>query len=446
MRPTPRTSRRDVLRFGATAAILPAFPTIVPARVFRAGSPSDTLRIALIGCGRRGRQDIFPLLDRGLEAGTPARVVAVCDVDRGRAAIAKADLEKRYAEKLEGAPANTIDVYTDHLELLAREDIDAVVIATPDHWHALGAIAAARAGKHIYLEKPMTYSIAEGRALVRAVRESGVVLQVGSQQRSHPSFRRAAELVRNEVIGELQKVEVYLPPDSGEAAPVPGPVPEGLDYDAWCGPTMPVEYAELGVHPQSGFGRPGWLQRQRYCFGMITGWGSHMNDAAQWGHGGDHDSGPVRYEATAEFPERGLFNVHTNFRAECAWADGVPLIQETGPQAGVRFTGPKGSIWVQRYKVTSEPTGLVESVLPDDAVRLYESGDHYRNWLECVRTGAEPICPVEVGHRSNTVCIATHIAMRLGRPLDFDPVTERFVGDLEANALLDYPHRQGWQL
>jgi hypothetical protein len=179
---------------------------------------------------------------------------------------------------------------------------------------------------------------------------------------------------------------------------------------------------------------------------MITGWGSHMNDIAQWGHGGDHDSGPVRYEATAEFPERGLFDVHTSFRAECAWSDGVQLIQQTGSPAGVRFTGAKGSIWVERFKATSEPAGLLETVLPDDAERLYVSDDHYRNWLECARTGAEPICPVEVGHRSNTVCIATHIAMRLGRPLDFDPVTERFVDDLEANAMLDYPHRAPWTL
>ena len=443
MHPTPRPSRRDVLRFGAAAAILPTF---VPARLLRQGSPSDTLRVAAIGVGRMGRGDIFSILDRGLDASLAARVVAVCDVDSKRAARAQTDIVKRYADRQPDAKPAKVDVYGDFRELLERDDIDAVTVSTPDHQHAICAAAAARAGKHVYLQKPMTYTIAEGRALVKAVRESGVVLQVGSQQRSAANFRKGCELVRNGALGELKRVHVYLPPDHGEADATPGEVPAHLDYDAWCGGTEPVPYAELGVHPDEGFSRPGWLQRRRYCLGMITGWGAHMNDIAQWGHGGDYDSGPVRFEATAEYPERGLFNVHTNYRAECAWADGVQLIQETGAQAGVRFEGEKGSIWVQRGGITADPAELLDTELGPDAERLYVSGDHYRNFLECARTGNEPIAPVEVGHRSNTVCIATDIAMQLGRPLTWDPVTERFEDDDEANTMLDYPHRKGWEL
>lgn len=229
-------------------------------------------------------------------------------------------------------------------------------------------------------------------------------------------------------------------------------MPAGFDFDTWLGPTAKVPYATDGVHPRSkpdgkpDFSRPGWLQVRRYCLGMITGWGSHMNDIAQWGHGGDADSGPVELSATAEFPQRGLFDVHTTFRAEGRYADGVELVQETGNPAGVRFTGERGSIWVQRGKITADPAEILQERLGDGDTRLYESQNHYRNWLDCVRSGDEPICPVEVGHRSNTVCLITDIAMRLGRKLRWDPAAERFVGDDAANALLDYEHRAPWTL
>lgn len=438
----PQPTRRDVLRYSAAAVFL---PTLISKTLLGQASPSNTLRVAAIGVGRMGRGDIFSILDRGLDDSVAARVVAVCDVDSNRADRAKADIQKRYAERLpNGAKAN-IDTYSNFRELLERDDIDAVTISTPDHQHAICAALAARAGKHVYLQKPMTYSIAEGRALVTAVRESGVVLQVGSQQRSNDRFRKACELVRNGALGGLKRVHVFLPPDHGQAATATGEAPKNLDYNAWSGGTEPVPYAELGVHPQEGFSRPGWLQRRRYCLGMITGWGAHMNDIAQWGHGGDVDSGPVRFEATAEYPKRGLFNVHTTFRAECSWADGVKLIQETG-DAGVRFEGERGSIWVSRSTISADPAELLDTELGEDAERLYVSRDHYRNFLECARSGEEPIAPVEVGHRSNTVCIATDIAMQLGRPLTWDPKTELFTDDDEANSRLDYKHRKGWEL
>ena len=448
MRSTSRLTRRGFLGAGAAAAAVPLF---APSRLFGPASPGNALRIGCIGVGRMGTGDLKAAMTCGLDDAVNARIVAVCDLDRTRAVAARELVLSTYAKKLAG-PAPEVGVYRDYRELLAREDVDAVTISTPDHWHALCAIAAANAKKGIYLQKPMTYSHAEGQQLVAAVRRNGVVLQVGSQQRSDARFRRACELVRNGRLGKLQKIEVYLPPDQGTGDPKQTPPPAGFDFDAWLGPTEAVPYAEQGVHPRSAddgkpnFSRPGWLQIRRYCLGMITGWGSHMNDIAQWGHGGDVDGGPVSIEANAEFPDRGLFDVHTTFQATLRYADGVELLQQTGDPAGVRFVGERGSIWVQRGKLTADPAAILDEPLGDGALRLYASDDHCRDWLAAVRSGKDPICPVEVGHRSNTVCILTHIAMRLGRKLQWDPRAERFVGDDAANAMLDYPHRAPWTL
>lgn len=449
-KPSSRSvSRRRFLQGAAAAA---AFPLVLP-RLGAPQRPGDALRIGCIGVGRMGTGDMTAVLRQGLQDAVNARIVAVCDLDQTRAVAARQTALQAYQKALpQGAAAPDIAVYRDYRELLARDDIDAVTISTPDHWHALCAIAAARAGKAIYLQKPLTYSIAEGQALVAAVREHGVVLQVGSQQRSDARFRQACELVRNGRLGRLQRIHVFLPPDHGSGDPQQTPVPAGFDHDTWLGPTAAVPYAEAGVHPRSAadgkpdFSRPGWLQIRRYCLGMITGWGSHMNDIAQWGHGGDADGGPVAIAATAEFPQRGLFDVHTKFRAEGRYADGVELVQETGNPAGVRFVGERGWIFVQRGKLEAEPAALLQEPLGDGELRLPVSPDHYRNWLDCVRSGTDPICPVEVGHRSNTVCVITHIAMQLGRKLTWDPRAERFVGDDAANALLDYEHRAPWTL
>jgi len=212
------------------------------------------------------------------------------------------------------------------------------------------------------------------------------------------------------------------------------------------GPTFEKEYNELGVHPQKGFGRPGWLQRETYTRGMITGWGSHMNDIAQWARGTDVDSGITEISAKADFPDRGLFNVHTNYASKGKWADGVPLVQRTDPQAGVTFIGSEGWLFVARGRIESGPSSITKEVIRDDEIKLYVSNDHYRNFLECVRSRKEPICPVEVGHRSNSLCVITDIAMKLDRKLKWDPVKEIFPGDDEANAMLSRPRRGPWQL
>jgi predicted dehydrogenase len=289
----------------------------------------------------------------------------------------------------------------------------------------------------------MTYTIEEGKRVVEAVRRNKIILQVGSQQRSSTYFRMACELTRNQRIGKLHTIHVWLPPDVGTGDPQVMPVPKNLDYDFWQGPAKEAPFSEDRVHPQRDYSRPGWLQIEGYCRGMITGWGSHMNDTAQWGNGTD-DTGPVEIAARAEFPDRGLFDVHTTYRADGVYANGVRLIQETGEPAGVRFEGDQGFIFVQRGKIEASDREILKQEIGDDEIKLYISNNHMRNFLECMRSRQEPITPVEIGHRSNSICVITHIAMKLNRKLMWDPQAERFVGDDEANRWLDYPHREPW--
>lgn len=434
-------SRRTFLMGALATATAPAFFSLSAAR--GASGPNETIRLGCIGVGRQGQTDMQEAIYRGLQAN--ARVVAVCDVDSKRAAQAKELVQSIYAkEAAEAGPYSGCDSYEDFRELLERKDIDGVLIVTPDHWHAAIAIAAAKAGKDIYLEKPMTYSVREGQELVRAVRDHDRILQVGSQQRSTIYFRKGCELVRNGRIGNLHTIRVGLPPDSGIGEPGSTTLPESLNYNMWMGPTEEAPYAEGRVHPQESLGRPGWLQIERYCKGMITGWGAHMNDIAQWGNGSD-DTGIVEIEATAEFPERGLFDVHTSFKAEGKYADGVKLYQETGP-AGVRFEGDEGWIWVSRNELKASDPKLLKEKIGPDGVKLYESNSHMRNWLDCMRSRKDPVAPVEVGHRSNSICLITHIAMKTDGKLQWDPKAEKFTNNEIANKMLDYKHRAPWTL
>lgn len=413
-------------------------PSIFSTMQARAAGPNDTILLGCIGVGRQGRTDMQEAIHQGMDANV--RVVAVCDIDSKRLNQAKELVEKIYAEaKDKGVSFPGCTAYADYRELLKRDDLDGVIIVTPDHWHAIPAIAAARAGKDIYLEKPMTYSINEGQQLVRAVRDNKRILQVGSQQRSAIYFRMACELALNGRVGTVHTIKVTLPADSGIGNGELVPPPENLDYNTWMGPTEEVPYAVDRTHPQADFSRPGWLQIERYCRGMITGWGAHMNDIAQWGNGTE-DTGLTEIEASGEFPERGLFDVHTSYKAEGKFTNGVKLLQETGA-ADVRFIGDKGWVAVSRSKLlASDPALLKEKIGPDE-IHLYKSTNHMKNFFDCMRSRKEPIAPVEVGHRSNTICLITHISMKLGRKLYWDPKTERFKEDDEANTMLDYTHR-----
>jgi predicted dehydrogenase len=446
-------------RFLATAgqgvvasSVVAGFPAIVPASVFGAASPGNRINVGAIGTGRISRGHDMP----GIWQHEIARIVAVCDLDSRRVEDARTLVNGHYA-KATGKPYDGVTAYADYRDLLANKDVDAVVISTPDHWHCLIAIEAAEAGKDIYLQKPTSLTIAEGRALSDVVRRTGRIFQIGSQQRSTVQFRYAAELVRNGRIGQLKTVEVGLPGDpSGEDEPEM-PVPKNLDYDRWLGSTPVVYYTEKRVHPQVGYDRPGWLRCEQFGAGMITGWGAHHIDSAHWAMDTEL-TGPVEVWGTAEFPKKGLWDVHGSFRTEAVYANGVRMIVSGDFPNGIKFIGTGGWIFVSRgnERVTaSDPVaklkdssalaasdpGIITSVIGPGEVHLPESSQHHGNWLEGVKARRQPIAPVEVAHRSCSACLLHHAAMKLKRKLYWDPAKERFKDDDEANALLSRPQR-----
>jgi predicted dehydrogenase len=440
---TSSITRRQFLEHtlaGAGTVILA--PAIVPSSVLGADSPSERITVGCIGVGRMGLDDLKEVL--GFKQ---VQVVAVCDVDSRRAKHAQQLVEKQYGSQAVPGGYKGCAVYRDFRELVARGDIDAVMIVTPDHWHAIPAIEAAKAGKDIFLQKPLTLTMAEGRVLSDTVRRYGRVFQVGSQQRSDTQFRFACELVRNGRIGRLHTVKVGFGTDPGTTVQPAMPVPEWLDYDMWLGPAPWAPYTEQRVHPREGYDRPGWLRVRDYGAGMITGWGSHHNDIAQWGMGTEL-TGPVQIEAQAEFPKDGLWDVHGDFRIEYTYANGVKVIcaDEKKNKSGVVFEGSDGWVHVTRGRLDAEPKSLLTSTIGPDEIHLYKSNNHKANFFECVRSRAETIAPVEVAHRSCTMCLLGDIAMTLGRKLKWDPDKERFTNDDEANRMLSNPMRSPWHL
>ena len=436
----------------AASSVLLGFPAIVPATVFGQTAPSNRINVGAIGTGRISRAHDLP----GIWQYDTARIVAVCDLDSRRMAEARALVNGHYSE-VTGKPYDGVTGYRNYRELLANPDIDAVVISTPDHWHGLIAIDAAEAGKDIYLQKPASLTIAEGRAVSNAVHRMGRIFQIGSQQRSSVQFRVAAELVLNGRIGQLQTVEVGLPGDpSGNDEP-PMPVPENLDYEMWLGSTPYVYYTEEGVHPQRGYGRPGWLRREQFGAGMITGWGAHHVDSAHWGMGTEY-TGPIEISGTAEFPKSGLWDVHGPFRTEGRYANGVTMVISGDFPNGVKFISSEGWIFVSRGNeavTASDPVAAMEQSqalsASDPAILRAEIGpheihlpvsqEHHGDWLEAIRARRQPIAPVEVAHRSCSACLLHHMAMKVDRPLHWDPIRERFRNDDEANAMLSRPQR-----
>jgi len=450
-------SRRKALSMAArgsfaSSVVAAGFPAIVPASVFGAGAPSNRINVGAIGTGRISRGHDMP----GIWKYDQARIVAVCDLDSRRMEDAKA-LVNGYYSKKSGKPYDGVTGFLDYKQLLASKDVDAVVISTPDHWHALIAITAVEAGKDVYLQKPASLTIAEGRALSNAVHRTGRIFQIGSQQRSAPQFRYAAELVRNGRIGRLKTVYVGLPGDPAGDEQPEMPTPKNLNYETWLGSTPWVYYTEQRVHPQDGYGRPGWLRCEQFGAGMITGWGAHHIDSAHWAMGTEY-TGPVEISGTAEFPKHGLWDVHGPFRTEGVYADGVRMIVSGEFPNGIKFEGSEGWIFVSRGNetvTTSDPVaklkdaqalaasdpGIITSLIGPDEIHLYESKDQHGNWLDCVRSRQQPIAPVEVAHRSCSACLLHHIAMKTGRKLSWDPARERFRNDDEANAMLSRPQR-----
>ena len=450
--------RRNFLKTAGLAGAALGFPTIIPSRVLGADAPSNKIHVVQIGCGRIARGMDIP----GVLRHDATRMVAVCDIDSLRLADGKDMVQSHYRKNGVDLEVGT---YEDYREAFQHPDIDAVSISTPDHWHAEPIIAAALMKKDIYVQKPLTMTVEEGRAVSDIVRKNQCMFQIGSQQRSGGQFRIACEMVRNGRIGKLHTVKVGLPSDPSGGSIKEIPVPPNLNFDKWLGCTPVVPYTADRVHHQAGsvkerYGpRPGWLRIESYCLGMITGWGSHHVDIGHWGMDTEL-TGPVAVDGKAEFPKSGLWNVHGPYHIEMSYANGVTMVIDHQFPNGIRFEGSDGWIFVTRgaERVTSSdpvPAGnaakalqasnmdIFRTPLGENDIRLHESpnGDHHLDWITSMQTRKPAVTNAEQAHRSTSACILGWIAMKLGRKLKWDPVNERFDGDEAANALLSRPER-----
>ena len=458
------SSRRAFLKAAAATLGSAAWaPRVLPSSVFGATAPSNRIHVGIIGNGNQSTIDLPAFLGQD-----DAQVLAVCDVNTGSFGYktpqqflgrkpAQEKVEAHYAAQRASGAFKGCAAYNDFRDVLARADIDAVAVIVPDHWHALMVVAAAKAGKDIYCEKPLSLTVRHGQAMVKAVRENRRILQTGSHYRSSPANRYACELVRNGRIGQIKRIIAQVA-EINAVDPGPGwqptPVPEGFDYAMWLGPAPQVPY-----HKDRCFYR--FRFNLDYSGGQVTNFGAHSIDVAQWGMGTDR-TGPIQLEDLgSEWPPAGgLYNTATKTSFRARYANGVELLCRTDtPGFGTRFEGTEG--WVEYgYKgVQTFPESLRTSKIGPDEIHLPVSNpsrteessknhipDHVRNFLDAVKTRQDPIEPVEVGHRTATLCHLGNIAMRLKRKLRWDPAQEQFPNDAEANTMLSRPMRKPWEL
>ncbi len=429
-------SRRSFLQC-ATAALTAAFaaPTIIPSTALGGGAvaPSNRITVGFIGTGRQCVYANIP----GFLAEPDAQAVAVCDVDAWRLARAARQIEEFYAKRQPTGRFQGCAAFRDWRELLARRDIDAVMISTPDHWHVPMAIAALRASKDVACEKPLTRSIAEGRLLCNVVKQTGRVFRTDSEFRSNRTMHRAAQLVRNGRIGTLQRILTITPKDPTLAAQPEMPVPEELDYEMWQGPAPRRPYTEKRVHPRyDAQGRPGWLCVSDYADGMLANWGAHLNDIALWGADLDH-TGPVTIAGSGTFPPKGnLWDVISEFDVTFAYANGITLRCRTETPL-IRWEGTEG--WIQvRYpnEIEAEPESILNWTPGPSHTHLTFKNSEKRDFLDAVKSRGPVQYDCEAGHRNNSLAHLSLVAITVGRKLEWDPTAERFVKDDEANGLL----------
>lgn len=446
--------RRRFLQQSATLAGTALLPAVVPVRLLRGGetSPVNQVRLGCVGLGIQGTGNMRTFL------GHPeVCVTAVCDVHAGQLAKGKGVVDAFYSN-------TACRAFRDFRELVASPDVDAVQITTPDHWHPLIALEALRHGKHLYYEKPMGWSFRAAQAVRRAVRERKVVFQFGTQQRSGGNFRLACELVRNRRIGELRTILVGVPGSVPCPLPPDEPVPPELDYELWLGPAPLKPYSFERVRPYTS--RPGepwtrnystWYHISDYCLGFIGNWGIHHLDIAQWGHGTE-DTGPVAVEGRGTFPDAGLADCALTWQVENRFADGVTLVhmddetsqrhplQKNGHGHGILFLGTEGWVHVDRSGIETHPASLRDFKPGDRDVRLLRSYNHHGNFIDAIKGRSQPAAPIDASVRSDTLCWLDQVAIKLARPLRWDPVKEDFVGDAEASAMLDRPMRAPWRI
>jgi predicted dehydrogenase len=429
-------SRRAFLKGAAAAAAVPAF---VPARVLGAEGtvpPSERITMGLIGIGGQGGYHLGCLT--GFQE---VQIEALCDVDAGHLKSAVERVDSAYAEARKTGSYKGCAAYRDFRELLARDDIDAVLIATPDHWHAAISMAAMEAGKDVYVEKPLSVCVAQGRAVCDAARRYRRVLQVGSHERSRSNARFACELVRNGRIGDLRRVQVNMPLDEGRGAVPPQPVmpvPEGLDWNLWLGPAPWAPYTEKRCHFSFRY-------IMDYAGGEMTDRGAHILDIGQLGMGMD-GTGPVEVEGSGWRPPDGLFDTFFKYRFAYRYANGVEMVgTDQGPR-GLRFEGTKGWVFVHIHggDLEAEPASLLKERIGPGEIHLGRSPGHHQDFLAAVRNRGQVMAPVEAGHRTATLCHLANIAMLTGRKLAWDPVAERITNCPEADRMLSRPARAPW--
>ena len=426
-------SRRQFLKTAAgIAAGAAVFPYIVSSSVFGAEgkvAPSNRIVMGCIGLGGQGTGNMQGFLGKN-----EVQVVAVCDVDRGQRNQAKKKVDGRYGN-------SDCKEYLDFREVIERQDIDALSLAMPDHWHSIPVVMGARAGKDMYGEKPLARTIREGRAMVEAVSRYGRIWQTGSWQRSVANFHHGCELVRNGRIGKVHLVEVGLPTGGATDNRPVQPVPEGVDWDFWLGPAPWVPYRGV-MHWD-------WRWVMDYSGGQLTDWAGHHIDIAHWGLGLDR-TGPVEIEGKGVYPKDGIFDAATEYKFTCKYANGLTMVVANDRQQpkgmGAVWYGEKGWIHVDRGRSASDPPALLKEVIGPDEIKLYESRDHQQNFLDCVKSRKETITPIEIAHRSISVGLLGEIAMLTGRKLKWDPEKEIFPGDDGANRLLSRAFRGPWHL
>jgi predicted dehydrogenase len=410
------------------------FPYIVPSSALgNAGAiaPSNRIVMGSIGIGWQGGTNLGNFLGK-----EEVQYVAVCDVDLEHLEIARKKVNSTYGNE-------DCSTYRDYRELIARDDIDAVCISLPDHWHAIPAIAAAKSGKDIFGEKPLSHDLAEGRAICEAVEKYGRIWQTGSWQRSKENFYHACELVRNGYIGKVFKVEVGLGGDFKDYEGTLGqdtaePAPKGLDYDRWLGPAPLAPYCPMRVHKN-------WRWHLDYGGGKIMDWVGHHVDIAHWGLGFD-DTGPIEIEGWGEFPKEGLWNAAKQFEVKCLYENGVQMILTSQENSGTKWYGDEGWLHVNRGSINAEKPEILDIKIGPNKTRLYKSLDHWQNFLDCIKTRQQTITPCETAHRSASVGHLAMIAIQLGRKVQWNPAHERFINDQGATRLLSRPMRDPWHL
>lgn len=426
-----RVSRRSFL---ATSAAALAAPYFVPAEALGRGQrkpASDRIALGMIGVGNMGGGHVDTVLGN-----RDIQVVAICDVDRVKRDAACEKVEKHYAAEKAAGKFKGCDGYNEYEALLSRQDIDAVLIAVPDHWHALVSIAACRAGKDVYCEKPLALTVRDAQRMVAAARRYNRVFQTGSQQRSSENFRYACELVRSGRIGKLLTVHVGVAGPSREKYLPEEPVREGLDWDRWLGPAAWQPY---NAERCSGDYGGGWRHIRDYSGGMMTDWGAHHFDIAQWGMGMD-ENGPIEIAPPPTVPDvRETPDPAKGPTLTYRYASGVTMFH--GGANGILFTGSDGRIEVNRGYLKSWPDEIIKTPIGPNDVHLYASDNHMQNWVDCIRSRRKPICDVAVGASSVTIGLLGNIAYWTGRTLRWDAAKQQIVGDEAASRLLDRPKR-----